>query len=233
MLHWSWTDSRTVRRVKALNGEPAAIVEIYRIGMKRHRNCCCRQSVRDSECKMSCHPCFLQTWGDRSEPSRTVKTCWCEMPSWGSSLVLLSLGLFLNRKLAWATSAFRFRFSSLLTSPHPDVSINMISLFAFIVTLGIVVDDAIIIGEGIYTKRQQGLGPIDAAVQGAKELGTPVVFAILTNMIAFAPPFVPGASGKFFSESYLLVVIVVHFIAGGVSLILPPTRPYRRLRSTR
>ena len=79
----------------------------------------------------------------------------------------------------------------------------MISLFAFIVTLGIVVDDAIIIGEGIYTKRQQGLGPIDAAVQGAKELGTPVIFAILTNMIAFAPLlFVPGASGKF-SESSL------------------------------
>ena len=73
----------------------------------------------------------------------------------------------------------------------------MISLFAFIVTLGIVVDDAIIIGEGIYTKRQEGLGPIDAAVQGAKELGTPVIFAILTNMIAFAPLlFVPGASGK-------------------------------------
>ena len=104
----------------------------------------------------------------------------------------------------------------------------MISLFAFIVTLGIVVDDAIIIGEGI-TKRQQGLGPIDAAVQGAKELGTPVIFAILTNMIAFAPLlFVPGASGKFFRVIPLVVIVVL--ILSLVESSLNPTgapSPYR------
>ena len=215
-----------------LNGQPAAIVEVYRIGDETPVEIA--EAVNQYVSKMQdvVPPgVFLQTWGDRSELLEDRKDLLVRNAQLGLLLVLLSLGLFLNRKLAfWVTLGIPISFlGAFLLLPTLDVSINMISLFAFIVTLGIVVDDAIIIGEGIYTKRQQGLGPIDAAVQGAKELGTPVIFAILTNMIAFAPLlFVPGASGKFFQSHPSGGHRRLNFIAGGVSLDPPgPPSPYR------
>ena len=81
------------------------------------------------------------------------------------------------------------------------VSINMISMFAFIVTLGIVVDDAIVAGENIYHYRQSGLSWFQAAVHGAREIAMPVTFSVLTNMVAFMPMFfVPGFMGKIFRQ---------------------------------
>jgi len=208
-----------------LDGKPAAIVEIYRIGDETPVKIAeaVNAYVKD---KSNVVPpgVFLQTWGDRSELLEDRKDLLIRNARLGLILVLLSLGLFLNRKLAfWVTLGIPISFlGAFLLLPTLDVSINMISLFAFIVTLGIVVDDAIIIGEGIYTKRQQGLGPIDAAVQGAKELGTPVIFAILTNMIAFAPLlFVPGSSGKFFRVIPLVVIVVLILSLVESLLILP------------
>jgi multidrug efflux pump subunit AcrB len=77
------------------------------------------------------------------------------------------------------------------------VTINMISMFAFIVALGIVVDDAIVAGENIYEYRQRGMGAIEAAIRGARDVAVPVTFSILTNIAAFTPMFfVPGILGK-------------------------------------
>ena len=79
----------------------------------------------------------------------------------------------------------------------------MISLFAYIVTLGLVVDDAIVVGENIFEKREKGLPWIEAAVEGAREMAVPVTFAVLTSVAAFSPLLlVPGVSGKvFWSDS--------------------------------
>ena len=74
----------------------------------------------------------------------------------------------------------------------------MISMFAFIVSLGLVVDDAIVVGENIYAHREMGRKPHTAAVRGALEVGGPVVFAVLTTVVAFLPlAFVEGNMGKF------------------------------------
>ena len=74
----------------------------------------------------------------------------------------------------------------------------MISLFAFIITLGIIVDDAVVAGEIIYQKREQGLPFVEAAIVGAREIAGPIMFAVLTNIAAFLPLFfVPGALAIF------------------------------------
>ncbi|MEM1070846.1 MAG: efflux RND transporter permease subunit, partial [Planctomycetota bacterium] len=94
--------------------------------------------------------------------------------------------------------------------PMVDVSVNMISLFGFLVVLGIVVDDAIVVGENVYEKRQQTDNHEDAAVRGTREVAGPVTFSILTNIVAFVPlMFVPGETGKFWGPLPVVVIIVL------------------------
>lgn len=143
----------------------------------------------------------------------------------GLTLVLILLGLFLELKLAfWVTMGIPISFlGGLLFLPMFDVSINMISLFAFIIALGIVVDDAIIAGENIYEYRQQGLSYRDAAIEGAKDVATPIAFSILTNVVAFLPMmFVPGVMGKVW-RVIPLVVITVFLISWVESLLILPS----------
>jgi len=143
----------------------------------------------------------------------------------GLTLVLLLLGLFLEMKLAfWVTMGIPISFlGGLLFLPMFNVSINMISLFAFIIALGIVVDDAIIAGENIYEYRQRGLGFRQAAIEGAKDVAIPIAFSILTNIVAFMPlMFVPGTMGKVW-KVVPLVVITVFIISWVESLLILPT----------
>jgi multidrug efflux pump subunit AcrB len=91
-----------------------------------------------------------------------------------------------------------------------EFSINMITLFAFIVTLGMVVDDAIVVGERTYALREQGHSAMNAAIMAAKEMAVPVTFAILTTVAAFAPMFfVPGTMGKIFGLIPAVVISVL------------------------
>jgi multidrug efflux pump subunit AcrB len=94
-------------------------------------------------------------------------------------------------------------------------TLNMISLFALIMVLGIVVDDAIVVGEAIYVHRKNGLPPLKAAVEGVSEVGLPVVAAVTTSMVAFAPlMYVGGIMGKFIA---IMPVVVIACLA--VSLV--------------
>lgn len=126
----------------------------------------------------------------------------------GLLLVLVLLSLFLEFKLAfWVTIGIPTAFlGALLFLPGLDVSINMVSLFAFIIALGIVVDDAIIAGENIYEYRQRGMGFLEASIRGAQDISIPIGFSILTNVVAFLPIlFVPGSFGKIWAVIPLVV----------------------------
>ena len=130
----------------------------------------------------------------------------------GLSLVVLLLGLVMNLRLAfWVTLGIPISFAfGLIFLPQFGVSINMISVFAFIMVLGIVVDDAIIIGENIYRKQEQGYGPFKAAVEGALEVGRPVIFAVLTTMVAFWPLLLAGGrTGKILRNLPIVVILVL------------------------
>lgn len=142
----------------------------------------------------------------------------------GLLLVLVLLGLFLELRLAfWVTVGIPVAFlGTLIFLPSMDVSLNMISMFAFIIALGIVVDDAIVVGEGIYAHREEGLSPTDAAIKGAKEMASPVGFSVMSNIVAFLPLlFIPGWMGKVWLAIPLVVagVFVMSWIES--VLILP------------
>lgn len=126
----------------------------------------------------------------------------------GLLLIVVLLGAFLEFRLAfWVAVGIPTSFlGAFLFLPWMDVSVNMVSMFAFIVALGIVVDDAIIAGENIYEFRSQGMGYLEAGIEGAKDIAVPLTFAIITNIVAFSPlAFVPGMMGKLF----LVIPIVV------------------------
>lgn len=139
-------------------------------------------------------------------------------------IVFCILALFLEFRLAfWVMMGMVVAFiGGLLLLPAAGVSINMISLFGFLVVLGIVVDDAIVVGENVYEKRLvAGNGEL-AAVDGTREVAAPVVFSILTNIVAFLPlMFIPGETGKFWGPLPVVVIIVLALSLVESLFILP------------
>ncbi len=143
----------------------------------------------------------------------------------GLLIVLIALSLFLEIRLAfWIMMGIPISFmGAFFLFPFLDVSISMVSLFAFIIALGIVVDDAIVVGENIYHYRERGYSPLMAAIMGAKEMAVPVSFAILTNIVAFMPIyFIPGTTGKIF-QVIPVVVITIFIVSWVESLYILPS----------
>ncbi len=139
-------------------------------------------------------------------------------------IVLLILALFLEYKLAfWVMVGMVVSFvGGMVFLPLIGESINMISMFGFLVVLGIVVDDAVVVGENIYEYRQQGMSNLDAAIQGARDVAKPVLFSILTNIIAFVPLlFLPGTFGKFWWPMPAVVIAVLSISLIEALFILP------------
>ena len=142
----------------------------------------------------------------------------------GLVLVFLCLTLFLNLRLAfWTTMGIPISFlGAFWLLPLFDVSINMISLFAFIMSLGLVVDDAIVVGENIFAYRQQGMDRIDAAIKGVKEMAMPVTLAVLTTMVAFVPlAYTLGIMGKILRVLPIVVISILSISLVEALLILP------------
>jgi len=161
---------------------------------------------------------------DRSDVYRQRLELLLKNAFMGLILVLALLGMFLEFKLAfWVTMGLPTSFlGGLLFLPAMGVSINIVSMFAFIIALGIVVDDAIVAGENIYEYRQRGHDQLKAAVLGARDVAVPIGYAILTNVVAFLPIyFVPGTMGKIW-KAIPLVVITVFLISWVESLVILP-----------
>ena len=140
-------------------------------------------------------------------------------------IVLFTLALFLELRVAfWVMAGMAISFiGGILFLPLVGVSINMISLFGFLIVLGIVVDDAVVVGENVYEHRQAGLSPVEAAIRGTREVGGPVVFSILTNVVAFVPLlFIPGETGKFWRPLPIVVIVVLMLSLFEALFILPP-----------
>jgi multidrug efflux pump subunit AcrB len=149
----------------------------------------------------------------------------------GLLLVLFALGFLLELRVAfWTALGIPVSIlGSLILLPLMDASVNMISVFGFIVTLGIVVDDAVVVGEDIFHKISQGMSRMDAAVAGVKEMTIPVIFAVSTNIIAFLPLFfVPGESGRFLHVLPAVIIAVFTVSLVEVLLILPSHLAFSR-----
>lgn len=202
-----------VDREAFFNGKPAVKLNVFRVGSETPLDVSAAVHEYVEKAHASLPPgVSVSTWADAAEVYRDRIELLERNAYSGLVLVLLSLGLFLEIRLAfWVTMGIPVAvLGGLLFMPFMDVSLNMISLFAFILTLGMVVDDAIVVGEAVYMRRSQGYSPLEAAIAGIREVAVPVIFAVLTTCVAFMPLlFVPGVMGKFFRVIPIIVILVL------------------------
>jgi len=195
------------------DGLPAAMVKVFRVGNQKPTEISevVKQYVAQ---KNASYPDSLHAaiWNDQSELLQSRIDLLLKNAYLGLILVFVILGMFLEIRLAlWVMLGIPISFmGAMLVLPALGVSINMMSLFAFILVLGILVDDAIVVGENIFEHRQQGKPYLQAAIEGALEVGVPVTFSVLTTVAAFMPmAFITGMMGKFMIVMPMVVVTLL------------------------
>lgn len=191
------------------NGKPALTMDVYRVGKETPLTVenSVLEVLKELEASLP-EGIELQLWNSRADMFRQRMDLLMRNGLLGLILVFIVLGFFLELRLAfWVMIGIPISFlGTILIMPAMDLSISMVSMFAFILALGIVVDDAIVVGENIYHNHQEGMPFMRAAIVGARQIAMPVTFSILTNIVAFMPLYyVPGVMGKFFSAIPLVV----------------------------
>ncbi len=208
-----------------LDGLPSAMVQVYRTGDQGVLTVtkAAKGYVKDMKDQMP-PGIDISTFNDRSLIYKSRMDLLLKNGIAGLVLVFLILALTLQFRLAlWVSLGIAISyFGAFWAIPLFGVSLNMISMFAFIVSLGIVVDDAIVVGENIYSWRERGYTPQKAATRGTLEVGLPVTLAVLTTCMAFLPlAQVEGMMGKFMFNIPVVVIAILLFSLVESLLILP------------
>ena len=178
----------------------------------------------------------LSYWRDSSKVVKARINTLTKSMIQGIGLVLILLALFLRPDLAfWVSIGVPISFlGALAVMPELGVTLNLVSMFGFILVLGIVVDDAIVTGENVYSHLQRHGDGVRAAIEGTKEMAVPVTFGVLTTVAAFLPLLmIDGIRGKIFAQIPLVVIPVLLFSLIESKLILPPHLSHMKLRDTK
>ncbi len=166
----------------------------------------------------------LTFWRDTSKPFKGRISTLLKNGIGGLILVALVLVLFLRPKLAlWVGAGIAVAFlGTLFLLPYTGVSLNMVSLFAFLLVLGIVVDDAIIVGESIHSEQSKGHWGAEGALRGTRMVVKPVMFAVISTMVFFVPiTLMPGEWATAAKSIPAVVLLALAFSLVESLLILP------------
>ena len=216
------------------NGQQGAMIEIYRIGQQNAIDVADAVKNYIEERQDTLPQGFsLSYWDDDSEIVKSRLQTLISNAMQGGFLVLLLLTLFLRPSIAfWVFIGIPISFmGAFIVMPIFDISLNIMSLFGFILVLGIVVDDAIVTGENIYRHTQFAKTGIEAAVKGTQEVATPVTFGILTTVAAFLPlGFIEGMRGALFAQIPVIVIPVLLFSLIESKFVLPSHLKHLKLR---
>ena len=192
------------------NGHPSQIVQVYRVGNQDALSIASAVEAYLERIRPSLpHGIEVTTWNDASRILRGRRDLLARNGMTGLALVFLNLALFLRFRLSfWVGVGLVIAFlGAFWVMPMLDVSINLITLFAFILVLGIVVDDAIVIAESIHTHQRRHGDMLRGAIEGTQEMAIPVVFAVMTTVAAFSPLLsIPGTTGKVMGVIPLIVI---------------------------
>ncbi len=212
-------------RFATYNGQPAVMVEVFRVGEQTPSQITGAVFALLPQLKAQLpEGICIEVLSDRTDIFFQRANLLLRNGALGLTLVFLLLGMFLEMRLAfWVMMGIPVSFlGAMLLMPATGLSINMITMFAFILALGIVVDDAIVVGENVYHHQQDGMHPVKAAIIGAREVCSPVGFSILTNIVAFIPlMLMPGFMGRIIGM-LPIVVITVFIISWVESLYILP-----------
>jgi len=220
-------------KVVEFNGKPALFVEVMRTGKENAIET--SEKVRayvDSASTRFPKGIRLYVWNDESLSirGRLNTLSWSLLQ--GCVLVFIILGLFLRPQLAfWIVVGIPVSFAGgVLLMPWFGVTANVMSLFGYIIVLGLVVDDAIVTGENIYAKLKTGMDPLEASVLGTKEVAVPVTFGVLTTVVAFLPLlYFEGVWGDFAKQIPPVVGPVLVFSLVESKLVLPSHLKHLRM----
>lgn len=211
--------------VARYNGERAIAIDVYRTGMQNiiQIGDDVKAFIAQKQ-QMLPEGIKLSYWADDSERIKIRLSTLIDSAVFGFILVVVILSLFLRPTLAfWVAWGIPIAFAgTFLTLPYLGMSLNLYTLMAFIMTLGIVVDDAIVTGENVFQHMQRGETPLEASVKGTQEVAIPVIFGVITTMVAFFPIMMQSGDDSYRYKVIPMVVIPVLFFSIIESkLILP------------
>ena len=219
------------------DGRPTTLVEVYRVGDQSalEISATVRDYIEQARERLPAGV-TLTVWQENARFLRTRLDTLLRNGRDGFALVLLVLALFLRLRLAfWVSLGVPLSFlGTLFVMPSLGLSINLVSLMAFIVVLGIVVDDAIVVGENAYTEHSRGAEPLAGAVAGAQGIAMPVIFGVLTTIVAFVPMlFVAGPMGRMTRIIPMIVIACLIFSLIESLFVLPAHLALAGARETR
>lgn len=210
--------------ITRFNEKPVAFVDVFRTSDERVLDVAAAvTNLLENDYQL---PAGIEyaVWDDDSELLNDRLSLLLKNALIGLILVLISLTLFLDLRLAfWTAVGIGATFiGALFLIEYAGSSINMFSLFGFILALGLVVDDAVVVGENIYAERERGRSGVGAAIAGAQRVKLPVIFAVLTTITAFSPLLaVGGTIGKVVADVPLVVLAVLALSLVEALLVLP------------
>jgi len=207
------------------NGKPGLLVTVYRVGEQNILDISddINQYIKEKSPQLP-HGIELNIWQDKSNYFKSRMYLLIRNAMTGLLLVFMILVLFLRFRLAfWVSLGIPISFmGAFWLLPNVGGSINMISMFGFILVLGIVVDDAIVVGENIHKHHLRGNLGLKGAIEGAQEVSKPVIFAVLTSVVAFMPIlFLPGAEGRLWMVIPQVVILTLLFSLAECLFVLP------------
>jgi len=213
-----------IDREAIFDGKPAILVNVYSVGDQKPKEVAnAAKGYIEEQNKKYPDSLNIAIWRDSSEILQSRLNLLVRNGMIGLVLVMITLSLFLELRLAfWVASGIAISFlGSLLIIPLFDVTINMMSLFAFLLVLGIVVDDAIVVGENIYVHRKDN-SLLGAAIHGAQEVRTAVVFSALTTIAAFIPLlFVGGFFSRIMGVVPIILIVILALSLTESLFVLP------------
>ena len=207
------------------NGNFAGLIQVYRIGDQSAIGIA--EKVKDYiASRQASLPVgmVLSYWDDDSSYLKARLSTLIRNGVQGGILVIVLLAMFLTPSVAfWVFIGIPVSFlGALILMSISGYSINIMSLFGFIIVLGIVVDDAIVTGENVYTRMREGGDPLDASILGTKQVAIPVTFGILTTIAAFSPlAFIEGRMGDFMGPIPAVVIPCLLFSLIETKFVLP------------
>jgi multidrug efflux pump subunit AcrB len=213
------------RKILRFNGQPALLVEVLRLN-NESALVIADQVKKYAQRAPQRFPdgIGIHIWDDSSIELKGRLTSLSQTLLQGCLLVMIILGLFLRPSIAlWVLVGIPISFAGTLwIMPFFGITLNVMSIFGFIIAVGLIVDDAIVTSENIYTKMSEGMTPEEAAIKGTQEIALPVTFGTLTTIVAFLPLlFFDGFYGNYTKQVPPVIIAILLFSLLEAKLSLP------------
>ncbi len=217
------------------DGKPAALIRVSRVGDQDILEITEQvASYMERAAERLPEGVELTIWNDGSKLLRDRLDTLLSSARQGFLMVLILLALFLRPRLAfWVSAGVPVAFlGALALARQVGLSIDAISLFGFILVLGILVDDAVVVGENVHANQSKNGDLLDGAIKGAQQVSVPVIFGVLTTIAAFMPLMLgPGTMGQIFSVIATVVICCLIFSLVESQLVLPAHLGHQNVES--